>query len=159
MSAFHSQTHSTGNLPHLSFIMCKPEDLGTEFKIVACPMTGILFHLEIQKGCNAMRYANYSAELGGTAGCVVCLVENSKCECGNADQSCHELYLRDSWFASVACTVELWQHYKVRFLGVVKTNHSRFPKDFIETTMKNWLASSHIVLEGLASKGVNLLSI
>jgi len=86
MSAFCPQTCSTGNLPHLSFIMRKPEDLGTEFKVVACLMTGILLHLEIQKGCDAMRHANYSAELGGTAGCVVHLVENSKHDCGNADQ-------------------------------------------------------------------------
>jgi len=55
MSAFCPQTRSTGNLPHLSFIMRKPEDLGTEFKVVACLMTGILLHLEIQKGCDAMR--------------------------------------------------------------------------------------------------------
>jgi len=47
MSAFCLQTHSTGNLPHLSYIMHKPEDLGTKFKVVACPMTGILLHLEI----------------------------------------------------------------------------------------------------------------
>ncbi len=48
-----------------------------------------------------------------------------------------ELYLYDLWFASVACTVELWQHCKVQFLGVVKTNHARFPNYFIEVTMKN----------------------
>ncbi len=33
-------------------------------------MTGILLHLEIQKGHDAMRQAAYSAELGGTAGNV-----------------------------------------------------------------------------------------
>jgi len=138
MSAFRPQTRSTGNLPHLSYIMRKPEDLGTEFKVVACPVTGILLYLEIQKGCDAMRQADYSAELGGTAGCVVRLVEQSKCENGDTDEAApqRELYLGDSWFASVACTVELWRHYKVRFLGPVKTNHGRFPKEFIETTMK-----------------------
>ena len=35
MSAFRPQTRKTGNLPHLSFIMRKPEDLGTEFKVTA----------------------------------------------------------------------------------------------------------------------------
>jgi len=35
--------------------MHNPEDLGTEFKVVTCPMTGILLHLKIQKGCDAMR--------------------------------------------------------------------------------------------------------
>jgi len=86
MSAFRPQTCSTGNLPHLLYIMRKPEDLGMEFKIVACPMTGILLHLEIQKGHDAMRQAAYSAELGGTAGCVVRLVEKSKRENNDLDQ-------------------------------------------------------------------------
>ncbi len=85
MSAFWPQTRSTGNLPHLSYIMHKPEDLGTEFKVIACAMTGIILHLEIQKGHDAMRLAAYSAELGGTAGCVLCLVEQSKHENGEAD--------------------------------------------------------------------------
>jgi len=87
MSAFHLQTWSTGNLPHLSFIMQKPKDLGTEFKFVTCPMTGILLHLEIQKGHDVMRQAAYSAELGGTTGCIVCLVKKSKCKNDNADQA------------------------------------------------------------------------
>ncbi len=72
MSAFHPQTQSTGNLPHLSYIMRKPEDLGTgELKVVACPMTGIMLHLEIQKGREAMRQAAYAAEMGVTAACIV----------------------------------------------------------------------------------------
>ena len=50
MSAFRPQTRATGNLPHLSFILRKPENLGTEFKVVACPVTGIILYLEIQKG-------------------------------------------------------------------------------------------------------------
>jgi len=85
MSAFRLQTRSTGNLPHLSYIMCKLEDLRTEFKVVACVMRGIILHLEIQKGRDAMRLAAYSAELGSTAGCILCLVEQSKHENGEAD--------------------------------------------------------------------------
>jgi len=77
MSAFHLQTRSTGNLPHLPYIMHKTADHGTKFKVVTCPMTGILLYLEIQKGHDAMRQAAYSAELGGTAGCILCLVKKS----------------------------------------------------------------------------------
>jgi len=50
MSAFRPQTRATGNLPHLSFILRKPESLGTELKVIACPLTGIILFLEIQKG-------------------------------------------------------------------------------------------------------------
>ena len=35
MSAFCPQTTKTGNLPHLSWILRKPEPLGTEFKTLA----------------------------------------------------------------------------------------------------------------------------
>jgi len=31
-------------------------------------------------------------------------------------------------FASVACTVKLWQHYSAQFLGIEKTNHARLQK-------------------------------
>ena len=35
MSAFRPQTRKFGNLPHLSYILRKPEPLGTEFKTMA----------------------------------------------------------------------------------------------------------------------------
>jgi len=69
------------------------------------------------------------------------LVENlNHSNSEQVDEGRRELYFGDSWFASITCTVELWQHFNVHFLGVVKTNHARFPKEFIESTMKNWLA-------------------
>jgi hypothetical protein len=42
MSAWCPQTSKTGGLPHLSFILRKPEPLGTEFKTIACTATGKL---------------------------------------------------------------------------------------------------------------------
>jgi len=54
MSAFHPQRRATGNLPHLSFILQKSENLGTEFKVIVCPITGIIIFLEIQKGHEKM---------------------------------------------------------------------------------------------------------
>jgi len=88
------------------------------------------------------------------------LVENlNHSNSEQVDEGRRELYFGDSWFASITCTVELWQHFNVRFLGVVKMNHARFPKEFIESTMKNWPAGSHIVLEGSPSEGVDLLAV
>jgi len=54
MSVFHLQMQATGNLPHLSFILQKLENLETEFKVVACPITSIILFLEIQKGHEQM---------------------------------------------------------------------------------------------------------
>jgi len=60
---------------------------------------------------------------------------------------------------SVTCVTELWKCFNIWFLGIVKTNHARFPKQFIESTIKNWPARSHIVLEGSSEDGVDLLAI
>jgi hypothetical protein len=40
MSAWCPQTTPTGGLPHLSFILRRQEPLGTEFKTIACTVTG-----------------------------------------------------------------------------------------------------------------------
>ena len=45
MSAIRFRTTAKGNLPHLSYIFRKPETLGTEFKIVACSITGALLFI------------------------------------------------------------------------------------------------------------------
>jgi hypothetical protein len=42
MSAYRPRTSKTGGLPHLSFILRKPEPLGTELKTIACAETGML---------------------------------------------------------------------------------------------------------------------
>ena len=44
------RTMAKGNLPHLSYIFRKPEPLGTEFKTVACSVTGALLFIEVQMG-------------------------------------------------------------------------------------------------------------
>jgi hypothetical protein len=40
MSAFRPRTSKTGGWPNISFILRKPEPLGTEFKTIACAVTG-----------------------------------------------------------------------------------------------------------------------
>jgi hypothetical protein len=40
MSAFRPRTSKTGGFPNISFILRKPEPLGTEFKTIACTVTG-----------------------------------------------------------------------------------------------------------------------
>ncbi len=44
-----------GAIPNLTYILCKPEPLGTELKSVACPVTGIFLGLEIQRGREKMK--------------------------------------------------------------------------------------------------------
>ena len=59
MSAISFWTTAKGDLPHLSYIFRKLEPLGTEFKIVACYVTGALLFIEGQRGKEGMKHGNY----------------------------------------------------------------------------------------------------
>jgi Transposase IS4 len=65
MSAFRPQTTKTGNLPNLSYVERKPEDLGTEMKVVACSTMGLCLYLEIQEGKMAMREKEFTDTANG----------------------------------------------------------------------------------------------
>jgi hypothetical protein len=54
MSAWKPRTTDKGDLPNISFIVPKPKPLGTEFKATACPITGVLRCLVIQRGKQGM---------------------------------------------------------------------------------------------------------
>ena len=58
-----------------------------------------------------------------------------------------DTYLGDSWFASVDSVVELKSRFNANFIGVIKTNHSQYPKKWLEQTMNEWPLGSHLVLE------------
>ena len=56
MSALKPQTTKKGNLPNISYIMRKPEPLGTELKTVASvESNGPMIYAEIQEGKLGMR--------------------------------------------------------------------------------------------------------
>ena len=75
MSAFKPQKTKTGGLPNITYILRKPEPLGTEFKNGCCSKTGVMTFMELQRGKNGMKEAQYNRELGATAGCTVRLSE------------------------------------------------------------------------------------
>ena len=69
MSADSPQTTPTGGLHNVSFILQKPENLGTESKPSVCSKLGVMTYLEIQRGKEGMKCMSYHKDLGGTAGC------------------------------------------------------------------------------------------
>ena len=83
MRAFRPRTTKTGGLPHLSFILRKPEPLGTEFKVICCGVTGIMLHLEIQRGNYAMKKLAHFRQLGAMSACTKRLVDGTA-NCGRA---------------------------------------------------------------------------
>ena len=52
MAAWRPRTSKNGGFPNISYIIRKPEPLGTEFKTVCCPVTGVMIQIEIQRGTN-----------------------------------------------------------------------------------------------------------
>ena len=160
MSAFRPRTTARGNLPHLSCIKRKPKPLGTEYKVTADTATEIFLHLEIQRGKIAMKdpkFAEYGDVFGGTVACSKRMSKNTTRTINDIDDNgVKNLWLGDSWFASVKTTIQLAPYGN--FIGIVKTAHSFFPKKWLENKMKNWPAGSSLVLEG-RKDGVDMLAI
>jgi len=88
ISAYCPQTTKTGNIPHLSFIIRKPESLKTAQAT---------------------------------------------------------LHLGDAWFASVDLAYHAKHNLGVNFIGIVKTNSSRYCKKFLNETMATWPGGSHLI--------------
>jgi hypothetical protein len=165
-SAFRPQTPKNGDLPDLSFVPRKPEALGAEFKAVCCAATAVVAWIELQRGRDAMRAAEFAAGSGVTAACTMRGARDSKCyvrfgdDEGPDEDDPNEVFFGDSWFSSVETTCQLWSKFGCRHGGILKTNHSRFPKKWTERTMKDWPVGSHIGLDGRAARGgVDLIAI
>ena len=75
MIAIQFWTTVKGNLPHLSYIFQKLETLGTEFKIVACSVTGALLFIKMQRGKEGTKNSRYQQDLGATAACTKWMME------------------------------------------------------------------------------------
>ena len=78
MSAIRFRTTAKGNLPHLSYILRKPEPLDTKFKTVAFSVTGDLLFIEVQRGKEGMKDICYQQELGANAACTKRMMEETK---------------------------------------------------------------------------------
>jgi hypothetical protein len=50
---------------------------GTEFKTTACPITGAMRYMELQRGKNGMKNLQFNQQLGATGGCTLRLLLNS----------------------------------------------------------------------------------
>ena len=92
MCAYQPRKDKFGGLPNISFIKRKPKPLGTEFKTLCDTVTGVMVHMEIQEGKEAMRVKTHARELGVTCACTLRLAET--CKQGTT-------VMGDSWFGSV----------------------------------------------------------
>ena len=126
MSAIRFRTTTKGNLPHLYYILRKPEPLGIDFKTVAFSITGALLLIEVKIRKEGMKNSNYQKDLGATADCTKIMTEETK---GVGHKSIKggtkDCFLFDSWFASKKA-----EEYVVEvgsdLIGIVKTNTKGF---------------------------------
>ena len=156
MSAFRPQTTKTGDMPNISYVTRKPENLGTEFKTCACPVTGILSFLEIQRGKGQMNNHKHFREIGATASCALRLAEGGSHK--KPSDKVVEIVLGDSWFGSVKAAVA---HAQGGFdcIFQIKQNHSLYPKQYITDILKNMPGGTKVVLTGThQSSGTKLVA-
>ena len=177
MSAWHPRTSKCGGLPHISYVIRKPEPLGTEFKAAADPATGIMLALEIQEGKQAMdaMRARRGDQLGPSTSCVARLVS----EISSAPLGYRRIILGDAWFTNVATAVEVarrkpvgsvqdeigdaandaeTEHWHDHYVGVLKNGHARYPKDYIKSALHGRAAGTQVVLTATVD-GVELVAI
>jgi hypothetical protein len=118
-----------------------------------------MLYIEIQRGKVEMpKWSDWYWELGATASCTV----RTATEMANSGQKevdhCRTCILGDSWFASIK-TAEAIHEAGHKWIGIVKTSHSLFPKKELEDKMKNWPGGMSLLMEATTSKGVKLLAI
>ena len=177
MSAWRPRISKCGGLPHISYVIRKPEPLGTEFKAAADPATGIMLALEIQEGKQAMdaMRAQRGDMLGPSTSCVARLVS----EISPAPLGYRRIILGDAWFTNVATAVEVArrkpvdvaqdeigdaandaepEHWHDHYVGVLKNGHARYPKDYIKSALHGRAAGTQVVLTATVD-GVELVAI
>ena len=101
---------------------------------MACYKLGMMLHLEIQKGKEAMKKSKFQSELGGTAACMKRLAIATK---GCGQLTSNNTYFSDSWFSSVK-TAEEMAASGVIYCGPAKTSHKGFCLAMLEKLMKDW---------------------
>jgi hypothetical protein len=171
MSAFRPRTTATGNLPHLSFVLRKPENLGTEIKNSVCGKTQIMRYISLCRKKTDKSEPNEFTYITDKKTAQVSLKIMKGCMHNRIEQleneehidtinssSTPEVFLGDAWFASVDLAYHSKRQLNVEFIGVIETNSGRYPKQFLENTMKDWPGGSHLVLKTTVD-GIDLFAI
>jgi len=122
-------------------------------------MAGIMLFLEVQRGKAEMpKWSDKHRELGATTSCTI-RATNKMANCGQKEADHRRnLIVGDSWFSSIK-TAEAIYESGHEWIGIVKTSHSFFPKQDLETALKTWPGGMNLSLEATTSKGVKLIAV
>jgi hypothetical protein len=153
MCAMRPRTTKLGGCPHISYILRKPEPLGTEFKKTCCAITGVLMTLEIQRAKEHIQKQKYNKDFRATTGVCLRLVEAA-----DPKDGLKEYIKGDAWFGSVRACAAVGEKGHKAFLQI-KGNKGLYPKVFIEEQMASTPGGTSIVLKGTYPNGVPLVAI
>ena len=116
-----SGSYISKGLPNYVQLNRKPES-GTEIKNTSCGRSGIMVQLELVKSVIQRRNAAFDNDMNSNTALVCRLVQSwagsERIVCG------------DSFFASVTTAEEL-QTRGLKFIGVVKTAHRKYPMEYL----------------------------
>jgi hypothetical protein len=153
MCAMRPRTTKLGGWPHISYILSKPEPLGTEFKNTCCSITGALITLEIQRAKQHTPNLKYNRKFGATTGVCLRLIKSADPEDG-----LKECIKGDAWFGSVRACAALGGKGHKAFLQI-KGNKGIYPKIFIEEQMAATPSGTSILMKGTHPNGFPLITI
>jgi hypothetical protein len=121
---------------------------------MACPITGVMRRMEIQRGKEGMRSEEFNSQVGASAGCTLRLLLGTIPK--DADPYKHGIWA-DAWFGSIKTENEIGLRGHDAVLQI-KQYHSLFPKEFIESALKDAPGGVHILLEGVTKDEVTLVA-
>jgi hypothetical protein len=104
MSTYRPHTSRFGGLPHISYIIRKPEPLGVECKTSVCPTPNIMTYMEVCESKEGMKNKPFHYILDATTACTVCMVQGT---CLGTFDNRVKIVKGDSWFGSVKSVVKI----------------------------------------------------
>lgn len=122
-------------------------------KCTACPKTGCMLNLEIQRGKEGMKSRKHNQRIGATSGCTLRVMEDT------VGGSHHfNGIIGDAWFGSTRTVSEL---SKAGFEGIfqIKQYAALFPKKYIEEALEDAPGGVSIVLSGVHPNGEKLIAV
>jgi hypothetical protein len=95
-----------------------------------------------------MKECRYFKEYASTSACTLRMAKDTvSSSAGHKDT-----FYGDSWFASVRTAQAISDELNCHFIGHIKQSHKRFPKEWLEETMKAWPGGTHLVLRSCFGK-------
>jgi hypothetical protein len=111
--------------------------------------------MEIQRGKDGMKSQKFNQQVGATAGCTLRLLLDTIPQ----DMKTSKHGVRgDAWFGSIKTANEIGLRGHEAVLQI-KQYHSLFPKEFIESALKDAPGGVHILLEGTTNDEVPLVAL